>query len=110
MALDVAARRGRRLEAISSEILDEVLAKLAAVFERPFPSQRSAYSMKVISSTSCAWLRREKMTSPTRKLEIILRWLRCLGDPTNSIIVSAVTTRDCRSTYVSGRSGVIVRW
>jgi mRNA interferase ChpB len=34
-ALDVAARGGRRLEAVSSEILDEVLAKLAAIFERP---------------------------------------------------------------------------
>src|SRR5688572_23701283 len=33
-ALDMGARRGRRVETIPSYILDEVLAKLAPIFER----------------------------------------------------------------------------
>jgi mRNA-degrading endonuclease toxin of MazEF toxin-antitoxin module len=32
--LDIGARRGRRIEAIPSDIVDEILAKLAPIFER----------------------------------------------------------------------------
>jgi mRNA interferase ChpB len=32
--IDIGTRRGRRVEAVSSDVLDEVLAKLAPIFER----------------------------------------------------------------------------
>jgi mRNA interferase ChpB len=32
--LDIGDRRGRRIEALPSDIVDEILAKLAPIFER----------------------------------------------------------------------------